>query len=91
MCEIIKPCPFCGHIARIQTSEGFYWVKCPTCKSESAPKKNVRDALKLWNKRVKLRTVEDVLREYAAEVALLGRENVNTSAYAAELQMRGDE
>lgn len=58
--EKLKPCPFCGAIPilihGVNNWEGLmcYWVLCSHCSGHTGGFSEEKDAVKAWNKRVKL-------------------------------------
>lgn len=58
--ESLKPCPFCGKEAKIDSykssmSSHLWWdIKCKGCGMRIYPQKTKRKAIKVWNRRVGL-------------------------------------
>lgn len=53
MTEKLKPCPFCGGIAKIIHLGGCFRVRCDWCYIETAEYKDERSAVNAWNRKVK--------------------------------------
>ena len=51
----LKPCPFCGGKAELQSAVGEYWVLCLTCKVSSDSISNDDTIIKRWNTRVEIK------------------------------------
>lgn len=58
--EELKPCPFCGNMAEIETFEvkrlfrdvKAYFVKCKCCKNRTEINLDIKDSINAWNRRV---------------------------------------
>ena len=57
----LKPCPFCGGSAEIETDwdltcDGYepigYYVVCDECMNQTATYKDEEDAIEAWNRRI---------------------------------------
>ncbi|GMO52594.1 MAG: hypothetical protein Pg6C_18340 [Treponemataceae bacterium] len=54
----LKPCPFCGGKARIESGygrhdDGFCFVLCENCYAETAEEKGEESAAARWNRRAR--------------------------------------
>ena len=52
--EKLKPCPFCGHTAKLYIGGNGYWVECSNSKECGTEQRTVRtkkEALEKWNRR----------------------------------------
>ena len=47
----LKPCPFCGGLARTSKERGFWFVECPFCGSRCGYMFTEERAVKAWNRR----------------------------------------
>jgi Lar family restriction alleviation protein len=47
----LKPCPFCGGIAKGKKMLQEYWIYCDNCKAQTGLVRSSRLALNQWNKR----------------------------------------
>lgn len=72
----LKPCPFCGGKAKLQTTcEHHAWVECSACHARfpvmscSTPGQAVIEATKVWNRRIE--------EEFAAAAAELLASNAS--------------
>ena len=58
--EELKPCPFCGNMAEIETFEvkklfknvKGYFVQCKCCENRTEIKLDIKDSINAWNRRV---------------------------------------
>ncbi len=53
----LKPCPFCGGIARVR-ADTFIWVECQRCKCCTSIRRTVEYAQRAWNRRLAAQTKE---------------------------------
>ena len=53
MAEKLKPCPFCGCLAKVyQTQDGYWQVECTVCYARGWRHKIKEMAIEKWNWRV---------------------------------------
>lgn len=51
--EKLKPCPFCGGVAELKSTMGWYWVICKRglCGASLNSRRKEARAISVWNKR----------------------------------------
>lgn len=51
MTDTLKPCPFCGGVAKIGKGEIEFWAYCPHCGAQTELYETEQEAIKAWNSR----------------------------------------
>lgn len=52
MGEELKPCPFCGYPAVVETESILYKVYCSNCGANARMSLRLDEAIKAWNRRI---------------------------------------